>query len=1747
MYQKFTSTEIVAQSCSTMEAETILKNGMNLKSLINRRNFLNFGILNTVFRTVLLTVLMLGSIISVMATNYGQISFSTTYSSQINGDNNSDRYTVVLPVAGTLSVNLSTNGGSGALPNYAVDVQWLNAGGTPLGGSPNGGFIFPWISGNIVLGAGTYHIEVIQRSGNPGYTGNYNIRVDCFVDEIEPNNTTATAQLLPFGYTVRGEITSTDNIDYFKFVLTQPGRLTVNVNLGSSSTGGLYDAYVYWYWYNTTETLINSSNPVGSYSSSMDLEAGTYYIRITPYGSRTGKYELRGDFVAAGNNEIEPNNTFATAQSLTFGQTVKGFISYQDNVDYYKYVLTQPGRFTVNVNLGNSSTGGLIDAYVSWYWHNTTETLIKSSNPVGSYNDYMDLEAGTYYIRITPYGSRTGTYELYGNFTAAGNNEIEPNQTRAEAQLLASGQTVKGFISYQDNIDMYRYFLAQPGILVVNVTRENTYGLQDMWVRWLDANGTQIRKDNYYTGSYNQSMNFEVAGNYFIEITPYSSNGTGTYNLTIQEKNTIVITSTGLTSLKVGQAVSGASIIYTISEGTYASSITASHFAVSNLPPGLNAGTAQRTSNTVVTVPITGAPTTYNASTRIITLPTSIPAVNVTGATSPITPSGTVVASAVAMGDGAAVSGAPTVSGTPTYNSITVNIVTIPTNPGNQSVEYAISTSTTTPTSGWQSSRTFNSLSSCTSYYFFARSAATSNYNAGTAQRSAAITTPSACSITVTSTGLTNLKVGQTVSSASIVFTTNCEFASTITASHFAVSNLPPGLTAGTATRTSNTIVTVPITGTPTTYSASTRIITLPTSISATNVTSSLCAITPTGTVTASAVAMGDGAAVSGAPTVSGTPTQNSITVNIVTIPTNPGSQTVEYAISTSTATPSSGWQSSRTFNSLSANTTYYVYARSAANTNYNAGVAQRSEGITTAPVPSIAITSTGLTNLQVGQLVNDASVVYTLADGIYTYASSITASNFAISNLPPGLTAGTATRTSNTVVTVSITGTPTTYNANTRTITLPTSIPASNVTGAINAITPTGTVTASAIAKGNGAAVSGAPTTQSKTTDCITVNSVTIPVNNSDNQTVQYAISTSTSTPANGWQSTTTFCGLNSNTAYYVFARSAESTNYNAGTAQRSLEITTDIIVTWYADGGIPIPTQTSVNHGGTINAPAEMTKTGYTFGGWFSDAGFTIPVTFPITNVITATTLYAKWTINSYSVTWYADGGTPIPTQTTVTHGGSITAPAEMTKTGYTFGGWFSDAGFTIPVTFPITNVTTATTLYAKWTINSYSVTWYADGGTPIPTQTTVTHGGSITAPEAMTKTGYTFGGWFSDAGFTIPVTFPITNVTTATTLYAKWTINSYSVTWYADGGTPIPTQTTVTHGGSITAPAEMTKTGYTFGGWFSDAGFTIPVTFPITNVTAATTLYAKWTINSYSVTWYADGGTPVPTQTTVTHGGSITAPAEMTKTGYTFGDWFSDAGFTIAVSFPITNVTTATTLYAKWTINTYSVTWYADGGIPIPTQTTVNHGGTITAPAEMTKTGYTYGGWFSDASFTTLVSFPITNVTAATTLYAKWTINTYPVTWYADGGTPIPTQTTVEHGGTITAPAEMTKTGYTYEGWFSDAVFTTLVTFPIINITEATTLYAKWTEDVSVLENEMSNINVYPNPTIGELKIESGQLTIDEIVIFDSYGRNLLFHKFLMTSEATIDISKLSAGIYFVKIRTEKGEVVRKIVKE
>ncbi len=86
------------------------------------------------------------------------------------------------------------------------------------------------------------------------------------------------------------------------------------------------------------------------------------------------------------------------------------------------------------------------------------------------------------------------------------------------------------------------------------------------------------------------------------------------------------------------------------------------------------------------------------------------------------------------------------------------------------------------------------------------------------------------------------------------------------------------------------------------------------------------------------------------------------------------------------------------------------------------------------------------------------------------------------------------------------------------------------------------------------------------------------------------------------------------------------------------------------------------------------------------------------------------------------------------------------------------------------------------------------------------------------------------------------------------------------------------------------------------------------------------------------------------------------------------------------------------------------------------------------------------------------------------------------------------------------------------------------------------------ISEKDEKAITVTLYPNPTTGMLNIKNGTVSIKGVKIFDLFGRNV--HHSIgkpVNSSTNIDISHLSAGIYIVKIATEKGEITRKIVKQ
>ena len=145
--------------------------------------------------------------------------------------------------------------------------------------------------------------------------------------------------------------------------------------------------------------------------------------------------------------------------------------------------------------------------------------------------------------------------------------------------------------------------------------------------------------------------------------------------------------------------------------------------------------------------------------------------------------------------------------------------------------------------------------------------------------------------------------------------------------------------------------------------------------------------------------------------------------------------------------------------------------------------------------------------------------------------------------------------------------------------------------------------------------------------------------------------------------------------------------------------------------------------------------------------------------------------------------------------------------------------------------------------------------------------------------------------------------------------------------------------------------------------------------------------------------------------------------------------------------------TELTVQWTAPTYAVTLNTNGGTIADGKdvTGYTYGVGATLPTDVTRTGYTFKGWYDNENLT---GSPVTAIGGAETgnkeYWAKWEINQYTITFDTNGGSEI-APITQDYGTEITVPADPTRKGYTFKGWDKEIP----ETMPAENIT----ITARW----------------------------------------------------------------------------------------
>lgn len=343
-----------------------------------------------------------------------------------------------------------------------------------------------------------------------------------------------------------------------------------------------------------------------------------------------------------------------------------------------------------------------------------------------------------------------------------------------------------------------------------------------------------------------------------------------------------------------------------------------------------------------------------------------------------------------------------------------------------------------------------------------------------------------------------------------------------------------------------------------------------------------------------------------------------------------------------------------------------------------------------------------------------------------------------------------------------------------------------------------------------------------------------------------------------------------------------------------------------------------------------------------------------------------------------------------------------------------------------------------------------------------------------ENPTKSGYKFVGWYDNENFTGEA---ITEISAGTmgdvTLYAKWNALDYRISYELNGGTNAENPDGYDVSDLPVSLHAPSRTGYIFKGWYMGENRVLAI--PV-GTTGNVVVSAKWEPITYTIDFNTNGGLPTLSSIDYTIESDSFTLQEITKVGYTFDGWYNG-------ETKVTEITTGTygnmTLVAKWTADLYTISYDLADGVNSPenpTSYTIESG--LITLKDPTRVGYTFVGWYNGEQLVTTID---SNTLENISLTAKWTVNSYKLTFDVDGNL---TEKTFKYGESITAIENPTKVGHTFVGWSEELP----ETMPANDIT----VEAKWAiNSYDITYDLAGGVNNSENPTT--YTIESGLITL------------------------------------------------------
>ena len=541
--------------------------------------------------------------------------------------------------------------------------------------------------------------------------------------------------------------------------------------------------------------------------------------------------------------------------------------------------------------------------------------------------------------------------------------------------------------------------------------------------------------------------------------------------------------------------------------------------------------------------------------------------------------------------------------------------------------------------------------------------------------------------------------------------------------------------------------------------------------------------------------------------------------------------------------------------------------------------------------------------------------------------------------------------------------------------------------------------------------------------------------------------------TVSDSWNASATYGPFEVDTAYTPKA------DYSAVTIQAAARPNT-YTVTFDANGGSVDTPQKDVTYAAAYGALPVPTLTGHTFDGWFTEqTGGTVVTADSVVSITSAQTLYAHWTVGSYTVSFALNGGSGTLPPISVTYGSAYgTLPIPAMRTGYSWKGWFTAASGGSQVKED-TKMETGSdhTLYAQWT-PVYDVTFHLNPNWYFETNSIWIAFGDVTNYPGTTEfvtnylggvgmklpsfgvPGYQPGGWHTVEDCSDdPVRAIAADEVGPLEFWAKFTARIYTVTLDGQGAEQATSSIDVEYGKSV--PADKinqlpSRTGYSFMGYFENKDgvgrqFFMANGKPLSGdpwkIPSDVTIYAFWKGYPYNVVFSANEGAGDMAPMNLTYGVETNLPsASFTRTGYLLDGWSTNLaeGVVFEDGAVVSNLTAVSnglvTLSAVWSPGSYLVKFDANGGVgdewDMPAQEMVYDKAAALRPCGFAWQGRKFAGWATNAAPTLAdVAYAdgaaVSNLTdhvgrtaedgGTVVLYAVWAVETYDIVLDADGG--------------------------------------------------------------------------------------------------------------------------------------------------